>query len=277
MSSRVILGDNLKFLQTLPDASVPLIYIDPPFNTGRRQQRRTIKATRDATGKTGFNGASYRRVETGKQAYADAFEDYLGFLRPRMEQAYRVLAADGALYFHIDYREAHYARVQLLDPMFGRDALINEIIWAYDYGGRPKDRWPSKHETIFFYAKDPARFLFNAAEITREPYMAPGLVGPEKAARGKLPTDVWWHTIVGTASREKTGYPSQKPLGIMRRIIQASSLPGDTVLDFFAGSGSTGAACLELGRKFMLVDENPQAIKVMKQRFKGQAVRFERG
>lgn len=276
MSGRVIHGDNLKFLKTLPDASVPLIYIDPPFNTGRRQQRRTIKATRDATGRAGFNAARYRRVETGKQAYADAFDDYLGFLRPRLQQAYRVLAPDGALYFHIDYREAHYARVQLLDPMFGRDALINEIIWAYDYGGRPKDRWPSKHDTIFFYAKDPGNFVFNAAEITREPYMAPGLVGPEKAARGKLPTDVWWHTIVGTASREKTGYPSQKPLGIMRRIIQASSLPGDTVLDFFAGSGSTGAACLELGRSFLLVDENPQAIKVMKRRFAGKPVKFER-
>lgn len=275
-ASRVIQGDNLEVLCSLPDGCARLIYIDPPFNTGRRQLRRTVRATRDESGTAGFKGDRYRRVTTAQRAYADAFEDYLGFLRPRIEQAWRLLAPDGALYFHIDYREAHYARVQLLDPVFGRDALINEIIWAYDFGGRPKDRWPAKHDTIFFYAKDPDNFVFNAAEITREPYMAPGLVGPEKAARGKLPTDVWWHTIVGTSSREKTGYPTQKPLGIMRRIVQASSMPGDTVLDFFAGSGSTGAACLELGRRFLLIDENPQAIKVMKQRFKGKAVKFER-
>jgi len=276
MSGRVIQGDNLAVLRNMADASVRLVYIDPPFNTGRRQQRRTLKATRDAAGTAGFKGQKYRRETTAKREYADAYDDYFGFLRPRLEQARRVLTPDGALYFHIDYRQAHYARVQLLDPIFGRDALINEIIWSYDYGGRPKDRWPSKHDTIFFYAKDPGNFVFNAEEITREPYMAPGLVGPEKAARGKLPTDVWWHTIVGTSSREKTGYPTQKPLGIMRRIVQASSLKGDTVLDFFAGSGSTGAACLELGRSFVLIDENPQAIKVMKQRFKGEAVKFER-
>lgn len=277
MAGRVIQGDNLDVLRDLPDGFARLIYIDPPFNTGRRQLRHTMRVRRDDAGTAGFKGAGYRRETTASRAYADAFDDYLGFLRPRIEQARRVLAADGALYFHIDYREAHYARVQLLDPIFGRDALINEIIWAYDYGGRPKDRWPAKHDTIFFYAKDPAKFVFNAAEITREPYMAPGLVGPEKAARGKLPTDVWWHTIVGTSSREKTGYPTQKPLGVLRRIVQASSMPGDRVLDFFAGSGAIGAACLELGREFVLVDNNPQAIKVMRQRFKGQPVKFERG
>ncbi|MBE7490394.1 MAG: site-specific DNA-methyltransferase [Planctomycetes bacterium] len=275
-NGRVIHGDNLAVLRALPDGLARLIYIDPPFNTGRRQQRRTVRATRDEAGTAGFQGARYRRQTTARRAYADDFDDYLGFLRPRIEQARRLLTPDGALYFHIDYREAHYARVNLLDPIFGREALINEIIWAYDFGGRPRDRWPAKHDTIFFYAKDPDNFVFNAAEITREPYMAPGLVGPEKAARGKLPTDVWWHTIVGTSSREKTGYPTQKPLGVLRRIVQASSLPGDTVLDFFAGSGTTGAACLELGRRFVLVDNNPQAIAVMRRRFKGSGVTFER-
>jgi len=106
-------------------------------------------------------------------------------------------------------------------------------------------------------------------EIERIPYMAPGLVGPEKAALGKLPTDTWWHTIVPTNGKEKTGYPTQKPLGIIRRIVAASSNPGDLVLDFFAGSGTTGMVCHELGRDFILVDSNPQAIETMKLRFNG--------
>lgn len=99
--------------------------------------------------------------------------------------------------------------------------------------------------------------------------MAPGLVSPEKAARGKTPTDTWWHTIVGTNSHEKTGYPTQKPEGVLRRIILASSNEGDTVLDYFAGSGTTGAVCHELKRNFILVDNNPEALKVMAKRFQG--------
>ncbi len=253
----------------MPDASVRLIYIDPPFNTGERRRRRTIKTTRDANGdRGGFKGLRYKTQAVAEKTYADSYDDFLAFLEPRLTEAHRVLAPDGSLYFHIDYREAHYCKVMLLDRIFGRESFINEIIWAYDYGGRAKTRWPSKHDTIFFYAKDPDNFVFNSDEVDREPYMAPGLVGPEKAARGKLPTDVWWHTIVPTSGHEKTGYPTQKPLGVLRRIITASSNPGDTVLDFFAGSGTTGAACTELGRDFILVDDNPEALGVMKDRFK---------
>lgn len=157
----------------------------------------------------------------------------------------------------------------MLDEIFGRECFLNEIIWAYDYGGRPKNRWPPKHDNILFYAKEPGKHIFNVDGIERIPYMAPSLVGDEKAALGKLPTDVWWHTIVPTNSREKTGYPTQKPLGILRRIIQASSRPNDIVLDFFAGSGTTGVAALELGRRFILVDNNPEAIQVMLKRFEG--------
>lgn len=270
MTNQLIHGDNLEVLRGLPDGFARLIYIDPPFNTGREQKRRVLKTVRDAAGdRTGFKGERYATVELAQRAYDDAFEDYMAFLRPRLEQAYRVLASDGSLYFHIDYREAHYCKVFLLDAIFGRDSFINEIVWAYDYGGRPKSRWPAKHDTIFLYAKDPGNYVFNAEDVEREPYMAPGLVGPEKAARGKLPTDVWWHTIVPTTSREKTGYPTQKPLGILKRMIAASSEPGDMVLDFFAGSGTTGAACIELGRNFTLIDNNPQAIEVMRARLPG--------
>jgi site-specific DNA-methyltransferase (adenine-specific) len=244
-----------------------LIYIDPPFNTGKAQTRKSLRTVRTAEGdRVGFQGRRYTTVKLGELEYQDIFDDFLAFLEPRLVEAYRVLKPNGSLYFHIDYREVHYCKV-LLDQIFGRSSFLNEIIWAYDYGARTKRKWPTKHDNILWYAKDPANYTFNYDAIERIPYMAPGLVGPEKASRGKLPTDTWWHTIVATNGKEKTGYPTQKPLGILRRIIAASSNPGDTVLDFFAGSGTTGAACLEQGRNFILVDDNPQALAVMANRF----------
>ena len=268
--SRVIHGDNLEVLATIPDGTVNLIYIDPPFNTGHRQTRQQVRTIASATGsRVGFSGRTYDTEVLGSRSYADTHDDFLAFIEPRLVEAHRVLAPTGSLYFHIDYREAHYCKV-LLDRIFGRASFINEIIWAYDYGARTTKRWPAKHDTIFFYAKDPDQYTFNADEVDREPYMAPGLVGPEKAARGKFPTDVWWHTIVSPTGKEKTGYPTQKPLGVLRRIVTASSNPGDLVLDFFAGSGTTGTAALDLGRRFILVDSHDEAIAVMRERFAGQ-------
>lgn len=270
-SNRVIRGDNLEVLRSLPDGRAALIYIDPPFNTGKRMERRQVRAVRTADGegdRVGFHGASYRLEDIARRAYDDHHDDYLGFLAPRLEEARRVLAENGTLYVHLDCREVHYVKV-MLDGIFGRGCFLNEVIWAYDYGARSRSKWPAKHDNILVYAKDPKHYTFNVDAIDRIPYMAPSLVGPEKAARGKLPTDTWWHTIVPTNSREKTGYPTQKPMGILRRIVIASSNPGDLIVDFFAGSGTTGAAALELGRRFLLVDSNPQAIAVMRQRFAG--------
>jgi site-specific DNA-methyltransferase (adenine-specific) len=267
MPNCIYFADNLPILQSLPSGSVDLIYIDPPFNSQKEQARKQIKTIRDPEGdRVGFKGTTYRTEAVGTKKYLDIFDDYESFIRPRMEEAYRVLAPHGSLYFHIDYREVHYCKVWL-DQVFGRECFINEIIWAYDYGGKPKSRWPAKHDNILFYAKDPDHFTFNVDEIEREPYMAPGLVGPEKAARGKLPTDTWWHTIVATNGAEKTGYPTQKPLGVVNRILRASSNPGDLVMDFFAGSGTVGASCLELGRRFILIDNNLEAMEVMARRF----------
>jgi len=270
MSNRIYLADNLPVLQSLPSESVDLIYIDPPFNTGRTQARKQLHTVHDEQNgdRVGFQGRSYRTVSLGERAYHDQFDDYLGFLEPRLIEARRLLKANGSLYFHIDYREVHYCKV-LLDGIFGRESFLNEIIWAYDYGGRTRKKWPAKHDNILWYAKDPRNYIYNVDDIERIPYMAPGLVGAEKAARGKLPTDTWWHTIVPTNSHEKTGYPTQKPLGILRRIVRASSPPGGLVLDFFAGSGTTGAVCLELERNFILIDSNPQAMRVMAKRFSG--------
>jgi len=272
---RVIHGDNLAVLKSMADESVQLIYVDPPFNTGRVQSRGSSKTTRTETGnRIGFKGQRYQIVKETILSYDDEFKDYWGFLEPRLEQAWRLLNETGTLYLHLDYREAHYAKV-LLDALFGRECFLNEIIWAYDYGGKAKSRWPSKHDTILVYVKNPDEYYFNNESVDREPYMAPGLVTPEKVAKGKLPTDVWWHTIVSPTGKEKTGYPTQKPLGILRRVIQASSKQGDLVLDFFAGSGTTGAAAAELGRNFILVDQNPESIAVMRARFSALPVSFE--
>lgn len=267
MPNQIYLGDNLPILQSMPAESVDLIYIDPPFNTGKTQVRTQIRTERSASGdRLGFQGQRYQTIKIGSKGYVDIFDDFLAFLSPRLEQAYRVLKPNGSLYFHIDYREVHYCKV-LLDAIFGRASFLNEIIWAYDYGGKSRSKWPAKHDNILFYAKDPEDYTFNNEAIDREPYMAPGLVGPEKAARGKLPTDTWWHTIVTTNGTEKTGYPTQKPLGVINRILKASSNQGDLALDFFAGSGTLGEACLKLGRQFILIDNNPQAWEVMKKRF----------
>lgn len=267
---RIYFSDNLLVLRSLPSASVDLIYIDPPFNTGKHQRRTQIRTVHAATGdRQGFQGKRYLTVTIGTKEYLDFYDDYLAFLEPRLREAYRLLAPHGSLYFHIDYREVHYCKV-LLDAIFGRQNFLNEIIWAYDYGGRPKKRWPPKHDNILMYVKDRRNYTFNVEEIDRIPYMAPGLVGAEKAAKGKLPTDTWWHTIVATHSKEKTGYPTQKPLAILNRIIRASSKVNEVVLDFFAGSGTTGESCLQLGRRFILIDNNLQAMQVMAKRFHGR-------
>ena len=259
-------GDNLELLKEIDSESIDLIYIDPPFNTGKTQRRTSIKTVQDEDGaRVGFLGKHYKTETLGTKSYNDAFDNFMEFLEPRLLEAYRVLKKQGSLYFHIDYREVHYCKI-LLDQIFGRDSFLNEIIWAYDYGARTTKKWPAKHDNILYYAKDPDHYTFNYDAIDRIPYMAPGLVGPEKAAKGKTPTDTWWHTIVSPTGKEKTGYPTQKPEGILRRIISASSNPGDMVLDFFAGSGTTGAVCNELGRNCILIDNNPEAIEVMKKR-----------
>lgn len=273
---RVIFGDNLVILAGFPDSSVDLVYIDPPFNTGRTQARTQLRTVRSDNGdRVGFKGARYETVKIARRSFVDTFDDFLAFLEPRLNEAYRVLSPTGTMYFHIDYREVHYCKI-LLDQIFGRDCFLNEIIWAYDYGARTNKRWPAKHDNILVYVKDPANYVFNSDDVDREPYMAPGLVGPEKAARGKLPTDVWWHTIVSPTGHEKTGYPTQKPLGVLRRVLKASSNPGDVVLDFFAGSGTTGAAAYELGRDFILIDNNEEALVAMAKRFSNMPnVEFE--
>ena len=262
-------GDNLDALRRMDPESAALIYVDPPFNTGKRQARQRIRVVQDTEGdRRGFGGRRYRTERvTGEndEGYPDRFDDFLGFLRPRMEEARRVLTPFGSLFFHIDYREVHYCKI-MLDEIFGRECFQNEIIWAYDYGARSTRRWPAKHDNILWYTRHPERYTFHLSECDRIPYMAPGLVGAEKAARGKTPTDVWWHTIVSPTGKEKTGYATQKPLGILERIVRVHSNPGEMVLDFFAGSGTIGEAASRNGREFCMIDESAEAIAVMEKR-----------
>jgi site-specific DNA-methyltransferase (adenine-specific) len=277
VDDEILLGDNLPLLRDLADETFQLVYVDPPFNTGRLQRRRLLETVADPGGdRLGFAGRRYRSRLLAESSYRDSFDDYLGFLAPRLEEARRVLKSTGTLYLHVDYREAHYCKL-LLDELFGRECFLNEIIWAYDYGARSTRRWPAKHDTILVYVKDVRRYHFDAAEVDREPYMAPGLVTAEKAARGKLPTDVWWHTIVPTNGAEKTGYPTQKPEGIVRRMVLASTRPGDWCLDFFAGSGTLGAVAAKLARRYVLIDSSPEAVAVMRERLTQSTRQRQRG
>ena len=260
------LGDNLAVMRGFADASVDLAYVDPPFNTGKRQARTRLRTVRDDAGdRVGFAGKRYRTERVGAQSYADDFDDYLAFLEPRLVETLRLLSPAGSFFLHLNCREVHYAKV-LCDRIFGRESFINEIIWAYDYGARSRSRWSAKHDNILWYAKNPKRYTFRYDDIDRIPYLAPKLVTPEKAARGKTPTDVWWNTIVSPTGKEKTGYPTQKPLAILNRIVRVHSNPGDRVLDFFAGSGTTGEAALRNGRSAVLVDSSRDAVKVMRER-----------
>ena len=261
-------GDNLPILQACKSETFDLVYLDPPFNTGKVQSRTRIKTEGDEGGdRVGFQGRRYTTTELGTTSFADSFTDYIGFLRPRLEELHRLLTPTGSLFFHIDYREAHYCKI-MLDEIFGRDCFQNEIIWAYDYGARSKSKWPAKHDSIFWYTKDPKHYVFNLDECDHIKYMAPDLVGAEKAAKGKTPTDVWWHTIVPTNGKERTGYATQKPMGILERIIKVHTNPGDMVLDCFAGSGTTGEAAAKNGRRFVMIDNNPDAIAVMETRLR---------
>ena len=266
---RIVHGDNLAVLAELQDASAQLVYIDPPFNTGKRQRRVRLKTERDETAgdRKGYGGKRYRSTVLGTSSFADAFDDFLAFLEPRLQEAFRILDAQGSFFLHIDYREVHYCKV-LLDEIFGRENFQNEIIWAYDYGARSKKRWSAKHDTILWYTKNPRDYAFDFDAMDRIPYMAPGLVGPEKAKRGKTPTDVWWHTIVSPNGSERTGYATQKPLGVVERIVRVHSRPGDLCVDFFAGSGTLGEAAARNARRFLLVDESEAAIAVMRERLR---------
>ena len=267
----IVEADNLAVLRAIPDGSVDLCYADPPFATGRTRRLSTIRTGTGEQTRKGFGGREYRYEVVSDLAYGDGLSlaDHLAALRERVVEIRRVLAPHGSLYLHCDWRTVHHVRL-MLDEVFGVERFLNELVWAYDYGGRARDRWPRKHDTILWYAKGD-EWRFEREAIDRIPYLAPGLVGPEKAARGKLPTDVWWMTIVPPGSAERTGYPTQKPVRLLERIVAASSRPGELVLDPYAGTGTTGVAAARLGRRWLLVDRNPVAVEIARGRLAAEA------
>lgn len=266
--------DNLEVLKNMKSNSIDLVYIDPPFNTGKIQDRKSLKTIKSNNGdRTGFKGQKYSTKIIGSKSYSDIHENFLDFLKERIIQTKRILKENGSFFLHLDYREIHYAKV-MCDEIFGRQSFINEIIWAYDYGARSKTKWSTKHDNILWYSINPNNFTFRYDDIDRIPYMAPELVSADKVKRGKTPTDCWWNTIVSPNGKEKTGYPTQKPLAILNRIIKVHSNPGETVLDYFAGSGTTGIAAINNGRNAILIDKNPEAIKIMEKRFGSSSVKF---
>jgi site-specific DNA-methyltransferase (adenine-specific) len=272
----VFCSDSLALLGRLPDACVDLIYADPPFGTGKVQRLRSLRATAEpgepepgaapTVARPDFAGRAAHYEITSAHAYRDdmPFEEYLAWLEANLVEFRRVLKDTGSLYLHLDWHAVHYAKV-ILDRLFGRANFRGEIIWAYDFGGRPRNAWPRKHDNILWYSKGDT-WTFNRADMDRLPYLAPGLVGPEKAARGKLPTDAWFTTIVPTASRDRTGWPTQKPILILERIIKASSNPGELVLDPFVGSGTSAVAAQRLGRKYLVADFDPAAVAITEAR-----------
>jgi site-specific DNA-methyltransferase (adenine-specific) len=258
-------GQALNFLQSLDDSSIDLIYTDPPFGTGDMQTMSRKKA-----------GTVISKIE-----YSDKFSNYMEFLEPHLWEMHRVLKDTGTMYLHLDWRWVHYAKV-VCDEIFGYDNFLNEIIWSYNFGGRGKDRFPQKHDTILVYAKELGKHTFNWDDIDRIPYAAPALQyagrtkeeAEKRIAEGQVPTDVWSMSIVGTASKERIGYPNQKPLKLIKRIIAASSNPNDIVIDPFVGSGSTAGAAIEMDRRFIVNDASQHAIDTMKKRFANNSVNF---
>jgi site-specific DNA-methyltransferase (adenine-specific) len=263
--NKIIFGDCLDALKTIESESVTTIFVDPPFNTHKTQKRNRIKATASDEGRSGFGGRKYQVEDINSASYKDSFDDFEGFLMPRIKESIRTLTKDGSIFILLDFREIHYIKIAM-DKLLGRDCFINEIIWMFDYGFRSRTKYSNKHNTILWYAKDPKNYIFNYNDIDRVPYLAPGLVGKEKAARGKTITAEWWQSIVGTNSKAKTFYPTEKPLKISERIVKMHSKKDDLIMDFFAGSATTGMAAGNLGRKFIMIDNNPDAIDVMKKR-----------
>ncbi len=265
MRNRLIAADCLEVLPRLKAGSTRLIYLDPPFNTGVR-----------------------RRGRAG--SYEDAFgapADYIAYMRPRLEAMLRALAPDGSLFFHCDWRMSHHIRL-MLDDLFGlsgpacarRGVFVNEIIWHYGLGAsKAGRRLLTKHDVIFWHARSPD-YVFNALRDAPTPAMldkyrhtdAQGnrymnAYGKRYVMKGgKLLDDVWDIPAIAPTSRERVDYPTQKPLALLRRIVELASNAGDVVLDPFCGSGTTLVAAKHLGRRWIGIDSNPQAIEIARAR-----------
>lgn len=253
----VYLSEASRLMSELSEGSIDLIYADPPFGTNNRQR-------------------------SGDLSYSDSFDDYVQFIKEHAAHLQRVLNDSGTAYVHLDYRWVHYAKVEL-DLTFGRENFLGEIVWSYNFGGRGKNFFAKKHDTILVYAKQKGHHVFNYDDIDRIPYKAPEMqyVGrsreeaERRIAAGQVPTDVWDIPIIGTNSRERVGYPTQKPTSLIRRIVVASSPVGGVVLDPFCGSGTTAIVAASVGRRFIVCDKSEDAVRVTGERLTHAMVQFD--
>lgn len=233
----IIEGDSLVKMKSLATGSFDFIYVDPPFVTEKDRG--------DFDDRWG-----------SVLLWSDWFE-------PFVKESYRLLSDTGSIVVHLDYRAIHYARV-LMDQTFGYDNMLNEIIWCYASGGVSKRWLARKHDNLIWYVKDTKDYTFN---VQREPYATPNVEGRKGFHdEGRMLNDWWRMSFLSTTASERVGYDSQKPEALLERLLTVFTNPGDNVLDFMAGSGTTGAAASSLGRKATLIDKNPNAIKKMKER-----------
>ncbi len=254
MCNYLICDDCLNVLRSLPDESIDLIYIDPPFCT---QSRRNT--TKDS-----------HRYE---DYWSEGLKGYLEFLTPRLEEMRRVLKMSGSIFIHLDYRTVHYVRVEL-DRIFGGRNFMNEIIWSYRTGGVGRRWFSRKHQNILVYAKKLGQHKFRV--IREGKFRTDGLNYDEKGKpykttrkgrlyfnpAGPVLTDVWDIPFLSTVGKERTGYPDQKPIELLLRIIRAVTDENDMVADFFVGAGTTLHAAEILNRRWLGVDINPLAVKL---------------
>lgn len=237
---RVVTGNAAAFLRVQESSSVQFCYIDPPFAT-----------------------QSVQRGSRGSYSDRYKLDDHKKMMERLLIKLYRVLDLDGSVMVHLDERTVHQTAVLMRDIF---EVHINDIIWCYQSGGAGKRNLAKKHDTILWYAKS-ERYTFN---VIREPYPRDYGDRPGFHPEGRMLNDWWTIPIMSTTSKERVGYPNQKPLALLERCISIATNPGDVVLDFFCGSGTTGVAAKRLGRKYLLCDKNPEATAIAKERLQNE-------
>lgn len=290
-------GDNLPVLRGMETASVDLIYLDPPFNSNRTYETPIGSEVAGATFRDPWsldnldqkwhndiadqNLTLYRAIEVSEHTHSASMKAYLIMIAVRIIEMKRILKPTGSIYLHCDPTVSHYLKM-IMDGIFGVENFKNEIVWHYTGGGRSKTSFSRKHDIIFFYTRSKSDHCFNVDSI-RVPYKETsgyaksGIIS--KVGKRYLPNpkgtpvgDVWDISIIN--SKERLGYPTQKPLVLLERIVAASSNQGDLVLDPFCGCATTCVAAENLGRHWIGIDISPKAVELVRERLKERVGMF---
>jgi site-specific DNA-methyltransferase (adenine-specific) len=291
-------NDNLFILSGLNSNLVDLIYLDPPFNSKRIYSAPIGSKAAGSSFKDMWTWEDVNEEYLNALAenypalaefiasigaiHSEAMKAYLTYMARRIIEMYRILKDTGSLYLHCDPTASHYLKV-VLDEIFGKNNFRNEITWCYGSGGASKSHFSRKHDTIFWYSKS-QKIIFNIDDV-REPYSSPEKsatpkkVGDKEYIKmnplGRIPFDWWQIPILTNSAKERTGYPTQKPLALLHRIIKASSNEGDIVMDPFCGCATTCVAAQQLGRKWIGIDIAEQCADVLVDRLSNDAGIFK--